>query len=149
TPLEHRWKMLALAIADNPLFTLSRVDIDRSPPHYAVDSVKIIKTLYPLAKIYYLMGGDSLRDLPRWHQPEQFINACDGIGVMRRGIEKDPLEELSQTLLGIRDKTIFLNAPQFDISSREIRQRVYKGLPFRYFLPSSVYRYILEKGLYR
>ncbi len=149
THLDHRLPMLELAIEDNPNFCVSRVDIDRQPPHYAVDSLEIIRKLYPQSKIFYLMGGDSLRDLPRWHQPEQFIHACDGIGVMRRRIEEGTLEELCQFFPALQEKIVFLTAPQFDISSREIRNRVSLGLPFRYFLPPSVYAYILSHGLYQ
>lgn len=149
TPLQHRLAMLELAIGDNPFFQVSRVDIERLPPHYAVDSVKIIRASYPQAKVYYLMGGDSLRDLPSWHQPELFIHSCDGIGVMRRRGESKSLRDISQFLPEIQDKVIFLTAPQFDVSSREIRRRISNHLPFRYFLPPSVYKYIIENGLYR
>lgn len=149
THLEHRLSMLNLAVADNPFFQISRVDIDRPPPHFAVDSLKIIRSEYPQARLYYLMGGDSLRDLPHWYQPEQFIRSCDGIGVMCRRVEGDSFEEVNHLLPGIKDKVIFLTAPQFDISSRDIRRRISNGLPFRYFLPHPVYSYIVEQGLYR
>ncbi|MFN3308071.1 MAG: nicotinate-nucleotide adenylyltransferase [Anaerolineales bacterium] len=149
THLGHRLKMLDLAIESNPYFRVSRVDIDRQPPHYAVDSLEIIRKLSPQSKIFYLMGGDSLRDLPRWHRAEQFVHVCDGIGVMRRRIEGETFTDLFQPFPELQEKVVFLTAPQFDISSREIRNRVSLGLPFRYFLPPSVYAYILSQGLYQ
>jgi len=149
TSLDHRLKMLELAICDQPAFTLSRVDIDRSPPHYAADSLLIIRETYPQARVFYLMGEDSLRDLTRWHEPARFLQQCDGIGVMRRAVSNDSLADLEKNLPGIEQKVIFLEAPRFDISSRQIRQRVAQGLPFRYFLPPAVYQYILLMGLYR
>ncbi len=149
TPLDHRLKMLELAIRDNTHFSISSVDIDRSPPHYAVDSLLILRGSYPEARIYYLMGWDSLCDLPHWYQPELFLMRCDGIGVMQRAINEASYCALEEKLPGIQQKVIFLNAPRFDISSREIRQRVERGLPFRYFLPESVYKYIQAQKLYR
>lgn len=148
TSLSHRLKMLDLAIRDHPSFEVSYVDIDRPPPHYAADSLLLIRESYSQAKVFYLMGGDSLRDLPRWHEPRRFLQQCDGIGVMRRTIDGDSFSELERELPEIEQKVIFLNAPRFDISSREIRQRVANGLPFRYFLPPLVYQYILDTGLY-
>ncbi|PWH18280.1 MAG: nicotinate (nicotinamide) nucleotide adenylyltransferase [Anaerolineae bacterium] len=149
TAVEHRLKMLELAIRDQAAFQISRVDLDRPPPHYAVDSLKIIRKNNPKAKLFYLMGEDSLRDLTKWHDPLRFVQQCDGIGVMRRAIDDGTLVELDQALPGIKPKIIFLTAPRFDISSREIRKRVAQGLPFRYFLPPAVYDYIEENGLYR
>lgn len=149
TPLDHRLKMLKLSIWDQPAFEISRVDIDRAPPHYAADSLLLIKQIYPQARVFYLMGEDSLRDLIHWHEPERFLQQCDGIGVMRRAVDNDSLVELERVLPGIEQKVIFLKAPRFDISSREIRQRVAQGLPFRYFLSPPVYQYILRTGLYR
>ncbi len=149
TDLIHRQRMLELAIQDNPCFRLSQIDIDRPPPHYAVESLVIVKELYVGSKVIYLMGEDSLRDLPRWHQPAQFLQNCDGIAVMRRAVNGDPLIDLEDKFTGIHQKVVFLNAPRFDISSREIRQRVSSGLPFRYFLPPLVYQYICEQRLYR
>lgn len=149
TPLDHRLKMLKLSIRDQPAFEISRVDIDRSPPHYAADSLLFIRELYPQARLFYLMGEDSLRDLIHWHEPARFLQQCDGIGVMRRVINNDSLVELERVFPGIEQKVFFLKAPRFDISSREIRQRVAQGMPFRYFLPPPVYQYILRTGLYR
>ncbi len=147
--LIHRLRMLELAIHDNPCFRLSRIDIDRPPPHYAVDTLMIVKEVYRESNVIYLMGEDSLRDLPRWYQPSRFLQNCDGIAVMRRAVNGDPLIDLEDKFSDIHRKVVFLNAPRFDISSREIRQRVLSGLPFRYFLPPLVYQYICEQRLYR
>ncbi len=84
TLLEHRLAMVRLALADAPEFELSTVEMDRPGPHYALDTVKIIADQNPGANLVYLMGGDSLRDLPLWHRPADFVKACHFIGVMRR-----------------------------------------------------------------
>jgi len=148
TPSEHRLAMLQLAIAGNPDFELSRVEMDRRGPHYALDTVNLLAEQNPGAEMVYLMGGDSLRDLPAWHRPADLVSACRYLGVMRRPGDSIHLPALEAILSGITHKIRFVDAPLVEISSREIRQRVAEGRPFRYLLPPAVYDYILEHNLY-
>ncbi|MFH1524500.1 MAG: nicotinate-nucleotide adenylyltransferase [Chloroflexota bacterium] len=148
-PLEHRLAMLKLAIADNPSFEFSTVEMDRPGPHYAVDTVKILADQNPGSELVHLMGGDSLRDLPTWYHPTAFIAACHLIGVMRRPGDAIDLPALEKVLPGLTGKIRFVEAPLLDIAAREIRVRVAEGRPFREFLPSGVYVYIVEHNLYR
>lgn len=146
--LQHRLDMLTAAIGDNPLFQVSRVDIDRPAPYYAVDTVRLLAQAYPGKELVYLMGGDSLHDLPTWHQPHQFVDACGGIGVMRRPGDQVDLENLDKLLPGILEKISFVEAPLLEISSSEIRSRVSQGRPFRYYLPPAVYAIIQDRKIY-
>jgi nicotinate-nucleotide adenylyltransferase len=147
--LNHRLDMVRLAIQDNPDFQISRVDIDRPPPHYSVDTLRLLSVAYPTEALFYLMGGDSLHDLPTWHAPAEFLQACTGIGVLRRPDDQVDMHALEQTLPGIQEKVHFIRSPLIEISSTDIRQRVSSGLPYRYFLPPDVYHLICERNLYR
>lgn len=147
--IADRLQMVEMAIEQNNDFQISRVDVDRSPPHYAVDSMKILHHQYPHDSLFYLMGADSLRDLPTWHLAHEFVSSCDGIGVMQRTLDELELQDLEQKLPGLSAKVIWLSAPHFDISSREIRERVRMQAPFRYFVTEKVYHYILKKKLYQ
>jgi len=149
TPLEHRLWMVKLAIADDPRFELSTVEIDRPGPHYALETVKIIAKLNPAADLVYLMGGDSLRDLPAWHRPTDLVAALHFIGVMRRPGDSIDLPALEKIIPGLTAKVRYVEAPLLDIAAHEIRQRIAEGRPFRYFLPPAVYDYIVEYNLYR
>ena len=148
TSLEHRLDMLVAAIRDNPLFEISRVEIDRPPPHYALETVRILNQAYAGDALFYLMGGDSLRDLPTWHKPTAFVQACNAIGVMRRPGEQADLEDLERLIPGISRKLRFVEAPLLEIASSDIRVRVAAGRPFRYYLPPAVFQIILDKKLY-
>lgn len=148
TPLEHRLRMLNAALKGNECFELSRVEIDRPGPHFAVETVKLLAMAHPDDRLVYLMGGDSLRDLPDWRDPAVFIATCHSLGVMRRPGRPVNMEALEARLPGISDKVRWIDAPLLDIASSQIRQRVAEGEPFRYFLPAGVYQYIVEKGLY-
>lgn len=148
TSLSYRQAMVELALAGNPDFELSRADMDRPGPHYAVDTVKIIAGQHPGARLMYLMGGDSLRDLPTWHDPAGFLAACDSIGVLRRPKARADMDALEKKIPGIGKKVCFMDAPLLDIAAHDIRERVAQGRPFRYYVPEKVYEYILENRLY-
>lgn len=149
TSVAHRLDMLQSAIGDNPLFELSRVDLDRPGPYYAVDTLAILRDHYPRAELVYLMGGDSLHDLPDWHRPAEFLAACDALGVMRRPNDGIDLPVLEAKYPGLEAKVRFVDAPLLEISAREIRHKIASARPFRYYLPLSVYQIILERDLYR
>ena len=149
SPIERRVDLVNQAISGNPAFVLSRVDIDRPGPHFAIDTVKILKKECPGSEMFYLMGGESLHDLPSWNRPQDFVKTCDGIGVMRRHADQVDLESLEKVLPGISRKVHIVEAPILEISSHQIRQRIYDGQGYRYYLRDAVYRAINELGLYK
>jgi len=148
TPIEHRLDMLLAMITDNPGFELSRVDLDRPPPHYALDTVRLLTSSHLRDEMIYLMGGDSLRDLPTWHRPRDFVMACEAIGVMRRPGDEIDLDALETIIPGLTKKVRYIQAPLIDISSSMIRQRIASGQSYRYFLPPEIYQYIRRYRLY-
>lgn len=148
TPLADRLDMLQAAIANRPEFQLSRVDMQRPPPHYAVDTVRLLRQQFPDSVLIYLMGSDSLRDLPQWHTPQAFLDVCDALGVMRRPGATDHLDDLKNTLQGIRTKVQFVEAPLMDIASSTLRQRIAAGLPVHEYIPSAVGQIIRARQLY-
>jgi nicotinate-nucleotide adenylyltransferase len=149
SPVEPRIDMVQAAIEDNPLFELSRVDLDREPPHYTLGTMKALHEIYPGTRFAYLMGSDSLRELPTWHQPNRFLELCETIGVMHRpGVHVD-LIALEKAVEGIRKRLVFFQAPHVDISASDIRRRVNEGEPYRYLIPVSVAEILSVQGLYR
>lgn len=147
-PLERRLEMVAAAIAEEDGFEISRADIDRPPPHFALGTLAWLRERWPGSPFAYLMGSDSLADLPRWHRPAEFLEACAALGVMVRPGRAWDLEALEQALPGIRAKCRFFEAPQVGISARDIRRRVAEGAPYRYLVPRAVGEVIRERGLY-
>jgi nicotinate-nucleotide adenylyltransferase len=149
TSLPTRLELVQAAICQDPQFEISRVEIDRPGPHYSADTVELVARANPQAQLYYLMGGDSLHDLPAWIRPRQFIAALDGIGVMRRPQDSIDMARLERILPGIAEKVHFIDAPLLEISSSSIRERVSRGCHYRYFLPEGVYELVRALGLYR
>jgi nicotinate-nucleotide adenylyltransferase len=149
SPLEQRLALVQAAIRDNPAFELSRVDIDRQPPFFALDTILLLKKQDPEAKFVYLMGGDSLHDLAAWSRPQEFLAACSALGVMRRPGYKIDLTALESSLPGLSKKVCFVDTPLLDISSSDLRRRIANGEPYRYFLAEGVWRLIQDQGYYR
>jgi len=147
-PMEDRLEMLHIAISEYPQFLLSRVDIERPPPHYAVDTVRLLARQHPQAELVYLIGGDSLHDLPEWHKPVELVQAASYLGVMRRPNDDADLPTLEQRIPGLSRKILRIDAPLLEISSSEIRQRIAAGRPFRHYIPVGVYFLIRERRLY-
>lgn len=147
SPLAARLEMLTLALADEPRFEISRVEIDRPGPHYTIESLRLIQAQFPAAELTFLMGGDSLRDLPGWREPAAILAACR-LGVMRRPGDQIDLRALEARLPGLSRRVDFLDAPLLEISSREIRQRARENAAWRYYLPPKVYDYLQQNPLY-
>jgi nicotinate-nucleotide adenylyltransferase len=148
TDAERRLDMIRLAIADNASFAVSRVDVDREGPSYTVDMIRLLQDAWGTrAEIYFLIGGDSLIDLPTWHRPDLLLRLCHVVAVRRPGYLTD-LEQLEHLLPGTSRLIQILDVPTLDISSTEIRDRVHRGRSIRYLVPASVARYICQHRLY-
>ncbi len=146
--VDHRVAMVAAAIADNPRFELSRVDVDRPGPHYSVDMLRLLHAARPGTEFVFLIGADALRDLPRWSRPAELLTLAR-LGVMRRpGVATD-LDALERTIPGLHARLDWIDAPQIDIAASDLARRIARGYSVRYQLPDAVRAYILEHALYR
>jgi nicotinate-nucleotide adenylyltransferase len=148
TPVQARLELLQAALGDDPVFEISRVDIDRPAPHFAVETVNLLRVQHPGVSLIYLMGGDSLSDLPTWHTAQDFVQAVDALGVMRRPGRTINLRSLETQLPGLSVKVQFLQSALLEISSSQLRERMAQGRSYRYYLPEAVYQMIQEKRLY-
>jgi nicotinate-nucleotide adenylyltransferase len=103
----------------------------------------------PKDDFFYLMGADSLNDLPSWHDPQRFVSLCHGIGVMMRHDETPNTTQLELQITGLSDKLHFLETPLIEISGSVIRNRAAEGKQFRYLVPDKIHHYILNHKLYQ
>ncbi|MBE9474253.1 MAG: nicotinate (nicotinamide) nucleotide adenylyltransferase [Chloroflexi bacterium] len=149
SPWKQRFELLEAALVDNSKFEISRVDIDRAAPHYTFDTLRILGERYPADDIVFLVGGDSLRDLPQWEKPDELLSNCKEIGVMRRPGAEINMAELERLIPDLSSKVKWVEAPLLEISGSLIRKRLRLGEPVRYFLPDGVYQIIKAKNLYR
>lgn len=148
TPVEQRIAMVQLAIADNEHAAISRVDVDRPGPHYTVDMLQLLQAeLGEACELFFLMGMDSLRDLPTWYEPMWLVQNCRLVALSRPDVEIDWMA-LEAKLPGVRERVELLEMPQIEISSSRLRKRMRLGKPIRYQVSDAVLGFIREKGLY-
>jgi len=147
---EHRLGMVKLAIASNPYFRASTIEIDRPGLSYSIDTVLELKAkLGAGAEIYFIVGPDALAEFSQWKEPARLLENCQVVGIGRPGHVEADLHILDLFVPGASRRIKMMDVPQIDIRSTDIRNRVAKGLSIRYLVPEAVERYIREHGLYR
>jgi len=150
TPAKHRLKMVSLALAGEPCFCISDMEIKRNGLSYTVDTIGELKDKAgPASEIYFILGWDNLTDLPRWHQPLRLISLFRLVAVPRVGCPVPDLKKLEEAIPGLSKRVIMLEKPQIDIRASVIRQRVAEGLSIKHLVPQAVAEYIQKEGLYQ
>jgi nicotinate-nucleotide adenylyltransferase len=144
---EHRARMVELAVAGEPRFALSRADLDRPGPHYTVDLLAILQQQHPAAALWFIMGEDSLGDLPRWRDPARLIQLARLAVLRRPGYEPD-WAVLDRALPDLRARLDWIEHAEIDISASDIRWRVQRGLPLTSLAPTQVIDYLMAQHLY-
>lgn len=147
TPAVHRVEMVRRAIANNADFALSDLDLTRPGPHYTVELLRLMGSAYPSAELYFLMGGDSLRDLPTWRDPAGII-AQVPLAVMARPGAQPDMAALETLIPGLSQRVMLIDAPEVAISATLIRDRCRAGQSIRYLVPDSVAQYITAQAIY-
>ena len=143
----HRVEMVRRAIADNPHFTLCTLEVKRPGPSYTVDTLRMLREqLGDEASFFFILGRDTLAELPSWKEPKKLVQLCRLVVAPRLG-SKD-LKHLETSIPGLLDKVIQLDMPVIGISSSGIRQRIAQGLSVRYLVPAEVEKYITEQKIY-
>jgi len=149
SPAEDRAAMTAAAIADNPAFEPSRVDLERPGPHYTVEMLALLRAQYPeVDEWFFLLGEDALHDLPVWRDPQGILEQASLAVMPRMGQRVDPAE-LVAALPTLAKRLVWLDVPPVDYSATDLRRRVREGLPLRYLVPPPVEAYIHEHKLYQ
>ncbi|MBI2854032.1 MAG: nicotinate-nucleotide adenylyltransferase [Chloroflexi bacterium] len=145
---QDRLGMVRAAVASNPDFEASTIEIDRPGPTYTVDTVAELREKYRQEEIYFIVGWDALKTLPSWREPKRLLEMCRLVGVPRPDWRKPSIPELEEAIPGASQRIVLLDQPVIGISSTEIRSRVAAGISIRYLVPEAVERYIAERGLY-
>jgi nicotinate-nucleotide adenylyltransferase len=152
TPFERRAAMLRLAIAGNPNFQVNEIENDRPGLSYTAETLEELQRLHPDAELHFLLGSDSLPDLPKWRSPERIVAAAALVVMERPGHPPMSADALRAALCLPADvplRMTAVDAPLIDLASRDIRRRIAVGRSVRYMLPRAVEAYIDEKRLYR
>ena len=142
SPAEDRYLMTVIATASNPMFNVSRVDIDRAGPTHTIDTLRDLHDANgPDTDLYFITGADALENILTWHDVDTLFSLAHFIGCTRPGHRL--------TGAGLPDgKVSLVEIPALAISSSECRHRVAAGEPVWYLVPDGVVQYIAKRRLY-
>jgi nicotinate-nucleotide adenylyltransferase len=140
SPYEERVEMARLAAAGEAGIDVSTLEEGSSAPSYTVELLRKYRRLYD-DDIYFIMGADSLVDLPLWRSPQEILLMTTLVVFPRKG---------SVSVLRVPGEAalVIFESPVIDVSSSGIRRRVRAGRPIEALVPPAVRRYILDRGLY-
>ncbi len=145
----HRYLMTVLAVASNPFFVASRLEIDRPGLSYTVDTVKEFNSKFHPQKLYFITGADAILEIINWKNIFEILSQCYLIAATRPGYN---LAHISSKLFcfpkELRERIFFFEVPALAISSTDIRRRVAERRTIKYLLPESVEQYIIKNKLY-
>lgn len=149
---EDRLEMVRLAISGCQKFVVDDREIRRGEISYTVDTLAELKSEYPEAELFLIIGSDSLATIRQWQQPKRLLQLAVPAVVQRGGGAAIDFSVLSglvdeQRMVEIREHVVPM--PLIELSSRELRSRVQEGKSIRFRVPRPVESMIAAKGIYR
>jgi len=146
TSVEHRLAMVDLAIADNPAFELSPIEVERAGPSYTVDTVEALGAGGD--RLTVILSAETFVELPTWHEPWRLFDAARVAVAPRWGYPAPDPGWLEATFPGREDRVSYLEGPRLGVSSTALRARVAAGRSIRYLVPQPVAAYVAANNLY-
>jgi len=144
---EDRYLMTVIATSSNPRFRVSRVEIDREGPTYAVDTLRALhETHGQQVELFFVTGADAILEIFAWKDADEALSLARFIAATRPGYD---LSRLEREGAAAHPRISVMDVPALAISSTDIRERAAKGQPIRYLVPEGVKAYIDKAGLYR
>jgi nicotinate-nucleotide adenylyltransferase len=149
TAVADRLEMVRIAVAGHPAFEVSELEASGPGPHYSVETLEEIRRQRPEDELFFLIGGDSLADLPHWREPER-IAALASIVVVERPVAMtgQPAPSCRPDLGAAALPFESVKIPLIGIASKDLRRRIAEGRSIRYQVPRGVEAYIDARGLY-
>jgi nicotinate-nucleotide adenylyltransferase len=122
TPAAHRVAMLGLALQNQTHFKVSLVDVTRPGPHYSIDTLRLVQSAHAITPehCFFIIGADSLADLPTWHQPERLLSLCQLVVAPRPGYKPD-MAALQAQFPGLSQRLLWLNMPPVALAATDLR----------------------------
>jgi nicotinate-nucleotide adenylyltransferase len=150
TSKNHRREMVQRAIAGDPRFSCSSIELDRPGETYTVDTLEELRAGDMVSdELLLVMGVDTLNTMHRWKNPGRILEIARLAVAIRPGHQGMDLRELEAIDPTAGERIMSVRMPLIEISGTELRRRVRVGEPVRYLVPTAVAEYIEEHGLYR
>ena len=147
---KHRFEMTRIALKNNDKFEISDLEIKSEETSYTARTLPQIKLMYPEARLCFIVGGDSFRDMERWYHPEEIFPMAEIVVVDRGGISRQSIEE---KLFYYKEKysaeITLTKVTPLELSSSAIRKDIAKGKDVSEFVSGEVLEYIQKFGIYK
>jgi nicotinate-nucleotide adenylyltransferase len=140
---EQRFAMTKLAIAGNPIFDVSDVEVRKEGKSYTFETLEHFSELYADGTLSFLIGTDNIKDFPSWKHPEKIVELATVV-VLNREVVRIPKQENE-----FMARFLYLDTPTIEISSTEIRSRLAEHKTIRYMIRNGVELFLDMTGLYR
>lgn len=148
TDADIRCEMVSLAISDNLKFDISSLEAKNPNTNYTYQTLQKLNSHYPNTQFYFIMGEDSLDDFSTWKHPEEICKSASILVAVRNDAGNSIEEKISNANRIYAADMHMLHAPNFSISSHEIRNRIKNKKSIQYMTPNAVEAYIREHFLY-
>jgi nicotinate-nucleotide adenylyltransferase len=146
SPVADRLAMTRLAVRGNQGFAVSTLELDGAGPSFTVDTLRALRQRAPHARLYLLLGADSLDEFRTWRHPEQILGLATLAVARRPGAGA---RSRAWTAGAAARRVVWIENPAIDVSSSLLRARARAGRSLRYLVPERVAHYIARHGLYR
>jgi nicotinate-nucleotide adenylyltransferase len=153
---KHRLEMVQQAIADNPAFCVSEVELNRHGTSYAINTLIDLSSFYPHTRWYWIVGLDTFQSLPRWYRVTELAQLCHWL-IAPRLLNGETVTEIELSCKQVEQQLNkqciiiqwqLLHIPLVGISSSLIRNLCRARHSIRYLVPEPVRRYMIYHDLY-
>lgn len=134
---EQRLKMTQLAIRGIPNMAVETIELERGGTSYTFDTIEMLQSREPNTDFYFIIGGDQVEYLPKWHRIDELVQKVQFVGVPRPNTTLDTAYSISTIAI-----------PQIDLSSTLLRNRLMNGVTTKFLIPDRVNDFIQKEKLY-
>lgn len=125
-----RLKMLQLSAENDPRMHACDIELSLPTPSYTINTIRALTKQYPHFHFTMIMGADNVPGLPHWREAQAIFNICDILVYPRDNM---PIPHVEGARIRVMD-----NAPQFNVSSTQIREWLKEGKPISHYVPSQI-----------
>lgn len=134
---EQRLKMTQLAIRGIPKMAVETIELERGGTSYTFDTIEMLQNREPETDFFFIIGGDQVEFLPKWHRIDELVQKVQFVGVPRPNTTLDTAYPISK-----------ITIPQIDLSSTLLRNRLMNGVTTKFLIPDKVNDFIQKEKLY-
>ncbi len=136
----HRLTLVRLAVEDSSNIGVSNIEFSMPKPSYTIDTLTWLHEKHPGYNFVVICGTDVFENFHKWKNYKEILNQYSMYVYPRPGYKMGDYKNHPSIKLQ--------NAPLMEISSSFIRKGIKEKKNMNFWMPTSVYDYILEMHFY-